>query len=35
MQVSGHIEFKDVEFRYPGAQDPVLSHISFTAALAK
>jgi ATP-binding cassette subfamily B multidrug efflux pump len=27
----GHIEFKDVEFRYPGAQDPVLSHISFSA----
>ena len=27
----GRLEFKDVEFRYPGAQDPVLSHISFTA----
>ncbi len=29
--VRGHIEFRDVEFRYPGAQDPVLSHISFTS----
>jgi ATP-binding cassette subfamily B protein len=29
--VRGHVEFKDVEFRYPGAQDPVLSHISFTS----
>ncbi len=28
----GHVEFKDVEFRYPGAEDPVLSHISFTSA---
>jgi ATP-binding cassette subfamily B protein len=28
----GLVEFKDVEFRYPGAQDPVLSHITFTAA---
>ncbi len=27
----GHIEFKDVEFRYPGAEHPVLSGISFTA----
>ena len=27
----GRIEFKDVEFGYPGAQAPVLSHISFTA----
>ena len=27
----GHVEFKDVEFRYPGAQDPVLSHISFAS----
>ncbi len=26
------LEFKDVEFRYPGAQDPVLSNISFTAS---
>jgi ATP-binding cassette, subfamily B, multidrug efflux pump len=29
--VRGHIEFRDVEFRYPGAQDPVLSHISFAS----
>jgi ATP-binding cassette subfamily B multidrug efflux pump len=27
----GHVEFRDVEFRYPGAQDPVLSHISFAS----
>jgi ATP-binding cassette, subfamily B, multidrug efflux pump len=25
----GHVEFRDVEFRYPGADDPVLSGISF------
>ena len=30
--VSGHVEFRDVEFRYPGAEEPVLSHISFTSA---
>ena len=29
--VRGHVEFRDVEFRYPGAQDPVLSSISFTS----
>ena len=29
--VRGHVEFRDVEFRYPGAQDPVLSHISFAS----
>ncbi|MDH4139278.1 MAG: ABC transporter ATP-binding protein/permease [Coriobacteriia bacterium] len=29
---SGYIEFRDVEFRYPGAEDPVLCDISFTAA---
>lgn len=28
----GIIEFRDVEFRYPGAEVPVLSNISFTAA---
>jgi ATP-binding cassette subfamily B protein len=28
---TGLIEFRDVEFRYPGAEDAVLSHISFTA----
>ncbi len=27
----GHVEFRDVEFRYPGAEEPVLSHISFPA----
>ena len=27
---TGRIEFRDVEFRYPGAQDPVLERISFT-----
>jgi len=28
----GTLEFRDVEFRYPGAADPVLSAISFSAA---
>ncbi len=27
----GTVEFRDVEFRYPGAADPVLTRISFTA----
>jgi len=27
----GRIEFREVEFRYPGAQDPVLHHVSFEA----
>jgi ATP-binding cassette subfamily B multidrug efflux pump len=27
----GLVEFRDVEFRYPGAEQPVLSRISFTA----
>ena len=27
----GAVEFRDVEFRYAGAQDAILSHISFTA----
>lgn len=27
----GRVEFRDVEFRYPGASEPVLSGISFTA----
>ena len=31
----GLIEFKDVEFRYPGAEHPVLSGISFTAKPGK
>lgn len=29
--IVGKIEFRDVSFSYPGAQEPVLSHISFTA----
>ena len=28
---AGRVEFRDVEFRYPGAEEPVLSHISFEA----
>ncbi len=28
---SGVVEFREVEFRYPGAEEPVLSGISFTA----
>jgi ATP-binding cassette subfamily B multidrug efflux pump len=28
----GRVEFKDVEFRYPGAQDPVLGGISFSVS---
>ncbi len=28
---AGVVEFRDVEFRYPGAEEPVLSGISFTA----
>lgn len=27
----GHVQFRDVEFRYPGAQEPVLCGISFDA----
>lgn len=27
----GYVEFKDVSFRYPGAEEDVLSHITFTA----
>jgi ATP-binding cassette subfamily B multidrug efflux pump len=27
----GRVEFRDVEFRYPGAQDPVLFDVSFVA----
>ena len=29
--VTGRLEFRDVEFRYPGAEDPVLCGITFTA----
>ncbi|MFD0769796.1 ABC transporter ATP-binding protein [Bacillus sp. CGMCC 1.60114] len=28
---NGYVEFKDVSFRYPGAEEDVLSHITFTA----
>ena len=28
----GVVEFRDVEFRYPGAEDPVLHHLTFRAA---
>ena len=28
---TGTVEFRDVEFRYPGAEEPVLSGITFTA----
>jgi ATP-binding cassette subfamily B multidrug efflux pump len=34
-QRKGPIEFSDVEFRYPGAESPVLSNISFTAEPGK
>ncbi len=27
----GQVEFRDVEFRYPGAEEPVLRHVSFLA----
>jgi len=30
-QLRGDLEFRDVEFSYPGASEPVLSQISFTA----
>jgi ATP-binding cassette, subfamily B, multidrug efflux pump len=30
-RTGGAIEFRDVEFRYPGAEEPVLHEISFTA----
>jgi ATP-binding cassette subfamily B protein len=30
-EVRGQLEFRDVEFRYPGAQEPVLRGISFSA----
>ncbi|HYK94955.1 MAG TPA: ABC transporter ATP-binding protein [Candidatus Dormibacteraeota bacterium] len=30
-RTGGRVEFRDVEFRYPGAQDPVLHHVSFVA----
>ena len=30
--VNGHLEFRDVTFAYPGADEPVLSDINFSAA---
>ncbi|WP_181777461.1 ABC transporter ATP-binding protein [Amycolatopsis pittospori] len=30
-EVHGHLELSDVEFRYPGAEEPVLQHISLLA----
>jgi ATP-binding cassette subfamily B protein len=32
---AGVLEFKDVEFRYPGAEQPILSNISFSALPGK
>jgi ATP-binding cassette, subfamily B, multidrug efflux pump len=32
VETGGRIEFREVEFRYPGAQDPVLHHVSFEAS---
>ncbi|NTW04773.1 MAG: ABC transporter ATP-binding protein [Peptococcaceae bacterium] len=32
---SGQLEFKNVVFRYPGAEDPALSKVSFTAQAGK
>lgn len=31
-QQRGYVEFRDVTFSYPGAEEPALSHISFDAA---
>jgi len=31
-ETGGRVEFRNVEFRYPGAEDPVLRDISFVAA---
>lgn len=30
-EVSGRVEFRDVEFKYPGAEHPILSDITFAA----
>lgn len=30
-EMSGYIEFQDVTFSYPGAEEPALSHLSFSA----
>ena len=32
VRATGRVEFRDVEFRYPGAEQPVLTGISFVAA---
>ncbi|HEY3447950.1 MAG TPA: ABC transporter ATP-binding protein [Myxococcales bacterium] len=31
-KVRGEVEFRDVVYRYPGAEEPALQHVSFTAA---
>ncbi len=31
-ELRGYVEFQDVTFSYPGAEEPALSHISFSAA---
>ena len=31
-EISGYVEFQDVTFSYPGAEEPALSHISFSAS---
>jgi ATP-binding cassette, subfamily B, multidrug efflux pump len=30
-ELQGYVEFQDVTFSYPGAEEPVLTHLSFTA----
>lgn len=35
IRVTGVVEFKQVEFRYPGAEHPILSEISFSALPGK
>jgi ATP-binding cassette, subfamily B, multidrug efflux pump len=31
-EMKGYVEFQDVTFSYPGAEEPAISHISFSAA---
>lgn len=31
LQIQGHLELRDVEYRYPGAQDPVLKGVNLVA----
>ncbi|HJT58951.1 MAG TPA: ABC transporter ATP-binding protein [Ktedonobacteraceae bacterium] len=31
-EISGYVEFQNVTFSYPGAEEPALSHISFSAS---